>query len=257
MKDKIQVIIVDDEAPAIEVIDTYLKPYPEFKVMATFTSSKKALEAIVQQQPDLIFLDIKMPKLNGFQLLEAVLPHYNPYVIFTTAFDAYAIQAFEIHAIGYLLKPIEKDKFTKAILYFLELYHSRKLELVYAGISSLLGEQTQAKPAPLERIKVKEARQIVFIPVSEVVYIEAFGDYVKVHTASKEHVADYSISGLEKELPANQFRRIHRSHIVNIQKITSFIPSFNGEYTAVMSSGVQLKVSRHYKHTILQDFKGL
>lgn len=254
-KNKVKVIIVDDEQLAIDVIAEYLKTRNEFEVIGKFTKAKQATEQIIKLKPDLIFLDIKMPGADGFEILQAVLPSHQPYVIFTTAFDQYAIKAFEVNAVGYLLKPIDKIKFTEALDRFLLLHKAQQLEQFYAGLNNLIG--TKAEEESLERVMVKDARSVQFIEVKDVHYFEAAGDYVTAVTAAGEKIISYTMNQLEKELPDDLFRRIHRSHIVNVKSIKDFEPHFNGEYQVNMKNGVKLKMSRNYKENLSKIFKGI
>lgn len=253
-KNKVKVIVVDDEQLAIDVIAEYLKPRSEFEVIGKFTKAKQATEQIIKLKPDLVFLDIKMPGADGFEILQAVMASHQPYVIFTTAFDQYAIKAFEVNAVGYLLKPIDKTKFTEALDRFLLLHKANQLEQLYSGINNLLGAKEQDS---LERVMVKDARSVQFIEVKDVHYFEAAGDYVTAVTAAGEKIISYTMNQLEKELPEDLFRRIHRSHIVNVKSIKDFEPHFNGEYQVNMKNGVKLKMSRNYKENLSKIFKGI
>lgn len=256
MKNAVKVIIVDDEPLAIDVIAEYLKSHPEFEIAGKYTKAKDAIRNIIQLKPDLVFLDIRMPGTDGFQVLEAVIGSHQPYVIFTTAFDQYAIKAFEVNAIGYLLKPIDKEKFEAAVARFLAVFKTNQLESLYAGMKNLLDN----RPAPfeyLERVIVKNSRSIQFIEVKDVIYFEASGEYVKAVTRSGEKIISYTMSKLDKELSPDLFQRIHRSHIVNVKEITEFLPHFNGEYIVNTTNGVQLKMSRNYKENLSRIFKGL
>lgn len=254
MKNKVKVVIVDDEQLAIDVIAEYLKPHTDFEIAGRFTKAKQATEQIIRLRPDLVFLDIKMPGADGFEILKAVLPAHKPFVIFTTAFDQYAIKAFEVNAIGYLLKPIDKTKFAEALDRFLLLYKANQLEQFYSGINNLIGS---TPPETLERVMVKDARSVQFIEVKDVFYFEAAGDYVTAMTTAGEKVISYTMNQLEQELPEDLFRRIHRSHIVNVKSIKDFEPHFNGEYQVNMKNGVKLKMSRNYKENLASVFKGL
>lgn len=256
MKNKVNVVIVDDEQLAIDVIAEYLKAHSEFEIAGKFTKAKQAIEQIVKIKPDLVFLDIKLPGADGFEILEAVMRHHQPYVIFTTAFDEYAIKAFEVNAIGYLLKPIGKEKFAAALQRFLLLHKANQLEVFYSGLTNLLANKV--KPAEfLERVMVKDPRSIQFIDVKHILYFEAAGDYVRAVTKSTEKIINYTMTQLEGELPPELFQRIHRSHIVNVTEIKEFEPHFNGEYVVNLTSGVKLKMSRNYKENLSRIFKGL
>jgi two-component system LytT family response regulator len=255
-KNSVKVIVVDDEQLAIDVLEEYLRDHTEFEIIGKYTKARQAIDQIIKQKPDLVFLDIKLPGADGFEILQAVMKVHQPYVIFTTAFDEYAIKAFDVNAIGYLLKPISKEKFTAALERFLTLYKANQLQSFYSGISDFLGK----KPANvefLERVIVKDPRSIQFIEVKNVMYFEAAGDYVKVVTKTAEKIINYTMMQLENELSPELFQRIHRSHIVNVKEIKEFEPHFNGEYVVNLNNGVKLKMSRNYKENLARIFKGI
>lgn len=256
MKTKVKVAIVDDEQLAIDVIAEYLKPHAEFEVTGKFTKPKQAIEQIIRLKPDLVFLDIKMPGADGFEILKAVMPSHKPYVVFTTAFDQYAIKAFEINAVGYLLKPVDREKFTGALNRFLLLFKANQLESLYAGISTLIAAKPETEDY-LERVMVKDPRSIQFIEVKDILFFEAAGDYVKAVTKTAEKIISYTMTQLEGELSPELFQRVHRSHIVNVKEIREFEPHFNGEYVLNVSNGAKLKMSRNYKENLSRIFKGI
>lgn len=197
-----KVIIVDDEPLAISVVQEYLQSY-DVEVAATCMNGYEALKAIQQHQPDLLFLDIQMPKINGFELLEIL--DVQPKVIFATAFDEYAIKAFEHNAVDYLLKPFSKERFDKAMANVAQ-QQSSKIE------SSVQAYQAQDK---LSRIVLKDGQDIKIIPTQEVLYFEAYDDYVKIHTEKECFVKKHTLTKFEETLPAHQFVRVHRSYIIN------------------------------------------
>lgn len=256
MNHKITAVIVDDEALPAEVIEVYLKAFPEISLTGKFSRSKSAVEKIIALQPDLLFLDVQMPVMNGFQLLEALGDRHRPYVIFTTAHDQYAIRAFEVHAIGYLLKPFDQEKFNRVVQRFLEQYTGKSSAHLYEGLLKLLQEKQQP-PAYLDKIMIKDVQRIFYIPLTDVLYFEASGDYVKVVTAKQSHLIHESMVALEQKLPPQQFIRIHRSFIINAGQVQEFIPYFNGEYTIVMRNKINLKMSRSYKDNLKRIFREL
>ena len=204
-----KVIIVDDEPLAISVVQEYLQSH-NVEVVATCLNGYEALKAIQQHQPDLLFLDIQMPKINGFELLE-ILDH-QPKVIFATAFDEYAIKAFEHQAVDYLLKPFSKERFDKAMAN-VQQQSAAKVE------GSVQAYQSQDN---LSRIVLKDGQDIKIIPSKEVVYFEAYDDYVKIHTEKGCFVKKHTLSKFEESLPSHQYVRVHRSFIINtafLQKI--------------------------------------
>ena len=206
-------IIIDDEPLARSIIKEYLQGYPGITVAEECNDGFEGIKAIQQHQPDLIFLDIQMPKINGFEMLELI--DNPPLVIFTTAFEEYAIKAFDAHAADYLLKPFSKERFDKAIQKML----LQKNNTAEAVVTSAL--QT---PTVSNRIVVKDNGKIKIIPLAQVQYIEAADDYVKIHTAEGNFLKKKTMQYFEDSLPQQEFIRIHRSYIVNAQLITRITP---------------------------------
>jgi two-component system LytT family response regulator len=195
------------------------------------------VKAIQQQQPDLIFLDIQMPKINGFEMLELI--DQPPAVIFTTAFDEFAIKAFEAHAIDYLLKPFSQERFDKAIEKWKDQTASAK-----KNTEELL-ETASHSPSQTHRIVVKNGSKIKIIPVQDVFYLEAADDYVKVHTHEGNFLKNKTMNHFEQTLDPHQFVRSHRSYIVNIQQITRIDPYEKDNHVAILRSGAKVPVSRN------------
>jgi len=231
-------ILIDDEPLACEMVLEYLISHPEIEVVGICNDGFEGLKAIQQKQPDLIFLDIQMPKINGFEMLELV--DHPPAVIFTTAFDEYAIRAFEHHAIDYLLKPYSQDRFDKAIQKFSVFSH----QPLAAKKTAALLETTALSPQQNERIVIRENNNIRIIAVPDILYVEAADDYVRIVTASGAYLKNRTMSSLEKQLPPASFIRIHRSYLVNIKEITSLHPYEKDSYMAILRNGKQLPVSK-------------
>ena len=232
-----KVILIDDEPLARTIVKEYLQAYPELEIVQECNDGFEGLKAIQQQEPDLIFLDIQMPKINGFEMLE--LLEQPPAVIFTTAFDEYAIKAFEAHAVDYLLKPFNKERFEKAIQKWKEQAASAQ-----KTTSDLLDTASQS-PAQSQRIVVKTGSKIKIIPVQDVYYLEAADDYVKVHTHEGHFLKNKTMNHFEKTLDSQQFVRSHRSYIVNVQQITRIDPYEKDNHVAVLKSGTKVPVSRN------------
>jgi two-component system LytT family response regulator len=256
MLPKYTALLIDDEPLSFGVIENYLLPFDQIRVTGKYTESSVALSQILSQKPDLLFLDIQMPHMNGFELIEAMGSQHNPYIIFTTAFEQYALQAFEVNALGYLLKPFAKDKFIKAVQKFLSFQESSQENAILTGLAKILSSQKESS-GYLDKIMIREARKVFFIPVNEIICFEAAGDYVKVFTGSKYYLMNGSLQALEAALPPQQYIRIHRSYIINSSRVKEFIPHLNGEYQVVMQEGLQLKMSRNYKDRVTEFFKGL
>ncbi len=226
-------IIIDDEPLARSIVVEYLLAHPEIKILAECSDGFEGMKAIQQHQPDLIFLDVQMPKINGFELLELI--DNPPSIIFTTAFDEYALKAFEANAIDYLLKPFNKERFDKSI----QKFNSNLLPKINT-------EHLQLPPNAnsQNRIVVKNDGKIKILPTSEIQYIEANGDNVKIMTNDGSYSKNKTMSYFEQQLSANDFVRIHRSYLVNVS-LVSRIDAYDKEsHLAVLSSGIQLPVSK-------------
>lgn len=232
-----KVVIIDDEPLARSIVKEYLQQHPELELMAECGDGFEGVKAIQQHQPDLIFLDIQMPKINGFEMLE--LLEQPPAVIFTTAFDEYAIKAFEAHAIDYLLKPFNQERFDKAVNKWLE----QKETSTEVKTDELLETASQS-PAQSNRIVVKNGSKIKIIPVHDVYYLEAADDYVKIHTAEGYFLKNKTMNHFEQVLDGQQFVRSHRSYIINVQQITRIDPYEKDSHVAVLRTGTKVPVSR-------------
>lgn len=231
-------ILVDDEPLAREVVKEYLEEYPQIEVIAECGDGFEAVKAINTLHPDLIFLDIQMPKITGFETLELLEP--KPAVIFTTAFDEFAIRAFEAHAIDYLLKPFGKDRFKKAVEKWIE---QRDLSVAKQQIKSLI-DNVAPSTAQHDRVVVKTGNNIRIIPALDIKYMEAYDDYVKIHTADGTFLKNKTMQYFENMLDAKLFARIHRSFIVQLSEITRLDPYERDSYKAVLKTGVSLPVSK-------------
>ena len=232
-----KVIIIDDEPLARMVVAEYLQKFPELEIASECNDGFEGVKAIQQNKPDLIFLDIQMPKINGFEMLELI--DEPPAVIFTTAFDEFAIKAFEAHAIDYLLKPFSQERFDKAIQKWKEQKtDSRK------NTEELLETASQS-PSQTQRIVVKNGSKIKIIPIQDVFYLEAADDYVKVHTQEGNFLKNKTMNHFEKTLDPQQFVRSHRSYIVNVQQITRIDPYEKDNHIAILKSGAKVPVSRN------------
>ncbi|MGH2623623.1 MAG: LytR/AlgR family response regulator transcription factor [Sphingobacterium sp.] len=233
----IKTILIDDEPLARSMVLEYLNEHPEFEVVAQCNDGFEGVKAIQQHQPDLIFLDIQMPKLTGFEMLE--LLDDQPHVIFTTAFDQYALKAFEKNAIDYLLKPIRPDRFTQAIDKFKNTYQAQKIP----KIDSSKLQQDMAEES-LERVVVKTGSQIKIIPVQQITYLEAYDDYVKIHTNEGMFLKNKTMSSFEKQLDGKQFVRVHRSFIIKVDQLQKIEPMEKDSYIATLLSGGKVNISK-------------
>jgi two-component system, LytTR family, response regulator len=244
-----KVIIIDDEPLARSIVKEYLQKHPQLTIVQECNDGFEGLKAIQEHQPDLVFLDIQMPKINGFEMLELI--EQPPAVIFATAFDDYAIKAFEAHAIDYLLKPFNQDRFDKAINKWME---QKAINTEKATMDLL--ETASQSPSQNNRIVVKNGSKIKIIPVHDVQYLEAADDYVKVHTSEGYFLKNKTMAHFEQTLDAQQFVRSHRSYIVNVQQITRIDPYEKDNHVAILRSGVKVPVSRS-GYVKLRDVLGL
>jgi two-component system LytT family response regulator len=232
-----KIIIIDDEPLARSIVKEYLQKHPELELVAECGDGFEGIKAIQQYQPDLVFLDIQMPKINGFEMLE--LLEQPPAVIFTTAFDEYAIKAFEAHAIDYLLKPFNQERFNKAVSKW-----SEQKNTTQENKTSELLETASQSPSQSHRIVVKNGSKIKIIPVHDIFYLEAADDYVKIHTQEGYFLKNKTMSHFEQVLDEQMFVRSHRSYIINIQQITRIDPYEKDNHVAVLRTGVKVPVSR-------------
>ena len=234
-----KVLLIDDEPLARLIVTEYLQTFPQLEVVQECNDGFEGVKAIMQHQPDLIFLDIQMPKINGFEMLELI--DQPPAVIFTTAFDEYAIKAFETHAVDYLLKPFSKERFDKAVEKFL---HQSTVTQQKEATQQLL-QLPNELPVQQERVVVKMGSKIKIIPVPDIQYVEAADDYVKIYTKEGTFLKNKTMGYFEKTLPDQQFVRIHRSYIVNVQEISRIDPYEKENHLAILRFGAQLPVSKN------------
>lgn len=231
-----KVIIIDDEFLARSMVKEYLQKFPQLELVAECGDGFEGMKAIQEYKPDLIFLDIQMPKISGFEMLELI--EEPPAVIFATAFDEYAIKAFEAHAIDYLLKPFDQERFDKAVNKFLMQHKGSN-----TNTQDLLSDLQY--PNANNRIVVKNGSKIKIIPVQEVLYLEAADDFVKIFTKEGYFLKNKTMSFFENFLPQDMFVRSHRSYIVNIQEITRIDPYEKDGHVAILKNGTKINVSRN------------
>ena len=231
------VVIIDDEPLARSIVKEYLQTCTDVNVLAECSDGFEGLKAIQQHQPDLIFLDIQMPKINGFEMLELI--ETPPHVIFTTAFDEYAIKAFENNAVDYLLKPFSKERFNKAI----QKYQQQQKNVSAEKTEAVLESATQS-PTQQNRVVVKDGSKIKIIPVAQIQYLEAADDYVKIFTAEGSFLKKKTMNSFEQSLQPFQFVRVHRSYIVNTQLITRIDAHDKENHLLILNTGAKLPVSK-------------
>ena len=232
-----KVVIIDDEPLARSLVVEYLQQHSSIEIAAECNDGFQGVKAIMQHKPDLIFLDIQMPKINGFEMLE--LLDSTPSVIFTTAFDEYAIKAFEANAIDYLLKPFSKERFDLAI----QKWNEKKNTSSEKNIQALL-ENTTKQPDEKNRIVVKNGSDIRIVPMADVMYIEAYDDYVKIFTKDTYFLKKKTMNYYEQVLNSSHFFRTHRSFIINLQELTKIEPLEKNTYVVLLKNGKRIPLSR-------------
>lgn len=235
-KEKIRAITVDDEELARQVIREFLASHPEIKLVAECANGFEAVKAATELKPDLIFLDVQMPKLDGFEVLELI--GSDAIVVFVTAYDSYAIRAFEVHAVDYLLKPFSADRFDAAL--------ARAKDRLGGKMPPASELAAAARPPAqyLDRIPVRDGTRVFIIPVAKLDYAEAQDDYVALCAEGKKHLKQQTIASLESALDPSRFLRIHRSYIVNLERVVRVEPYGKDTHVAVLAGGAQLPVSR-------------
>ncbi len=237
--DNIQTLIIDDEPLARDLIRNFLSDYSQFRIAGEADNGLAGLKLIQELKPDLVFLDVQMPKISGLELLD-LLEDPVPLIIFSTAFDHYAVTAFEKNAMDYLLKPYNKERFSKAIEKFLNEYNERHKGNFRENIQKFRNQDSRI----LDKVLVRHASKIMIIPVEEIVFIGAEDDYVSIHTLTRKYLKQSTMDYFEKSLPDNKFLRIHRSYIINIDFLVQLDLYDKSAYTAVMKNQERLPVSR-------------
>jgi two-component system LytT family response regulator len=243
---KHRVLIVDDEHLARKSLSLALSEFKEIEILGECANGFEAVKAIKEKKPDIVFLDIQMPKLDGFDVLE-LLGENPPFIVFVTAYDQYAVRAFESHALDYILKPASPERLKKAIQKVWEHLRLKQSQPVGQLLNEHLSQHT-----PIQRILVRDRTDITIIPVEEVVYFEAQDDYVCIHTKEKAHLKKQTLSNLDTLLDSRQFIRIHRSYILNINHLKKIEPYSKDSRIAKLKTGIILPVSRSGYSRILK-----
>ena len=250
----IKVLIVDDEPLARERIRTLLASEQDFEIAAECANGMEAVDAIKEKGIDVVFLDIQMPEMDGFAVLEQLEVDELPLVVFVTAHDDYALKAFDVHALDFLLKPFDRERFLATIARVREHVSRTSASAddqrdVRERVMALL-EQLPSRQRFRDRLVVKSEGRVIFIGVDEIDWIEAAGNYARLHVAGDGHLIRETMIGLERKLDPQKFVRIHRSAIVNVGRIREMQPLFHGEYLVVLESGAQLTLSRGYRDNL-------
>jgi len=248
----VRVVIVDDEELARRGIRSRLRRFDDAEVVAECRNGTEAIEAIRRNSPDLVFLDVQMPEQSGFEVIQTVGHTEFPHVIFLTAHDRYAIRAFEVNALDYLLKPIDDERFDIAFSRARDCLTRDRDGTLARRLASALNDIVPARTArhTPDRIVVRSAGRVAFVKTSDVDWIQASGDYVTLHAGKKEWLLRDTIIEMEKQLAPKGFVRIHRSTIVNLDRVTELRPTENGEYQVILNSGAELKLTRNYRDAL-------
>lgn len=268
MIDIIRAVVVDDESLAREGLVMRLQHFDQVEVVASCRNGREALEAVARHEPDLVFLDIQMPGMSGFDFIKQLQQDNMPLIVFVTAYDAFAVEAFDVNAVDYLLKPIEEDRLEQA----LERVEQRRagqqpdnekqrlLDMVMgltgksaSAVKQLL-ESDEAPEAYPERIAIKDGSSTVFVAVGDIDWIDAAGDYMCVHVKGETHIMRTTMKELESQLNPQVFQRVHRSTIVNLERVEKISSHINGEFHLTLVCGTSLKMSRSYKDKVRHFF---
>lgn len=245
---KIRTVIIDDEAPARARIRQLLKTESGFEIVADCSNGRQAVELVEREKPDLAFLDVQMPGLTGLEVCEtlAAAKVALPLVIFVTAYDEYAVKAFEFHALDYLLKPFDRERFQKALGRAREHLNRAPAGVTDTRLTALL-EDLRADTKRASRLVFKENGRVIFIRAETIDWLEADGNYVRLHAGAESHYVRETLAGLEAQLPAENFMRISRSLLVNLDRIKELQPLFYGDYVVILRDGSKLNMSRNYR----------
>jgi two-component system, LytTR family, response regulator len=248
---KIRTLIVDDELLARERLRQLLAAEPEIELVGECGDGREALEFVERESPDLLFLDVQMPELDGFSVVEGIVGT-PPVVVFVTAHDQFALRAFEVHAVDYLLKPFDRERFQKALQRAIERVRHRDAGALRHQHQALLAEVKPAPARPLDRLAVKTSGRILFVRLAEIDWISAAHNYVELHVGKDSHLLRETVNAIEARLPADKFVRISRSAIVNIERIKELQPLFHGEFSVVLHSGTRVTLSRRFRDKLPQ-----
>ena len=257
----INILIVDDEEEAREGLKVMIDQYPQGNLLGAAQNGLEAIQMIVELKPDVVLLDIQMPEINGFDVLNNINSSHPPFVIFVTAFDSYALKAFEHHAIDYVLKPFTNDRLFRALDHAKEMVNQKminsKLEnLLLDYQKNRLEDEGDALITKIsssdQKLVVKSSGKVHFIPYREILWVEAYDYYIKIHVSDKYYLVRQSLKNMEHKLPGKLFYRVHKSSIVNAKFIKDVISKSNGDYELVLSSGTAINMSRNYNSCLKQ-----
>lgn len=250
---KLKTIVVDDETMSRKLILSCLEGLPEIEILAECSNGREAVTTVLELEPDLMFLDISMPGLNGFDVIKKIQPELLPMVIFCTAYERYALDAFDVHAVDYIVKPLDEQRLQLAVKRAVARFHEQqhqgenKASLLEA-IDSITTDVTEHEP--LRKITIKDRDSIRLVKVDTIAWVDAAGDYMCVHAEGETHIMRCTMKQLLKDLDNSVFKQVHRSTIVNLNCIEEVIPHTKGEYFLQIDNGERIKVSRKYRGAI-------
>ncbi len=248
---KIRTLIVDDEPLARGRLRTLLAVEPDIEIIGEAGDGREAAAAIESARPDLVFLDIQMPELDGFGVVETIRSARTPEIIFVTAFSQHALRAFEVHALDYLLKPFDRERFQVALGRARTRLAQARSDELSQRLTALLAEmRPEARAA--DRLAVKSGGRVLFLKLADIDWIEAADNYVNLHVGAESHLLRETMTALEARLDASQFLRINRSTIVNVERIKELQPMFHGDYAVILRNGSRLSLSRGYRDKLQQ-----
>ena len=246
---KIRTIIVEDEPLARERLRNLLDTDDDIEVCAECADGRSAVEKITELEPDLLFLDIQMPELDGFGVLAELSMPKLPAVVFVTAYDQFALKAFEVHAVDYLLKPFDRQRFRDALQRAKTRITSAQSPPADEGLRALIADLRPDAKA-VQKLAIKSAGRVTFVKVEDIDWVEAADNYVNLHSGTAEHLLRETMTSLSSRLPGEKFVRINRSCIVNLDRVKELQPLFHGEYTVILNDGTKLTLSRNYRSSL-------
>jgi two-component system LytT family response regulator len=243
---KIRTVIVDDEPLARSRLKTLLKAESDIDLLAECATGQEAIDILDAQSPDLVFLDVQMPELSGFEVLDALRQRPLPRVIFVTAHDQFALKAFEVHAIDYLLKPFDRERFQQTLNRARAELRRQDPSAINDRLTALLAELPGTARTP-DRLVIKTGGRVILLKLADIDWIEAADNYLNLHLGNESHLHRETLASIESRLPASQFLRISRSTIVNVDRIKELQPMFHGDYVVILRNGTRLNLSRTYR----------
>ena len=248
---KTRTLIVDDEMLARDRVRQLLTNESEIDLIGECSNGREAVAAIQEKRPDLVFLDVQMPELDGFGVLQEIGGGRLPVIVFVTAHDKFAVRAFEFHAVDYLLKPFDRARFQAALHRALDQVKQLRNGALDQRLSNLLAE-LKTPPKPLERLSIKSGNRVVFVKVADIDWIKAADNYVDLHVSKQSHLLREKLSVIETRLAPDKFVRINRSTIVNVERLKELQSLFRGAYAVILHDGTRLRLSRSYRDKLQQ-----